>query len=63
MQCTWQLALVPVYFIKHSISCYIYYMYMLNTSVVLNWPCVQLMYNRHAHDGCVPEEVRHEYLD
>ncbi len=27
MQYTWQLALVlmPVYFIKHSISCYIYY--------------------------------------
>ncbi len=28
MQYTWQLALVlvPVYFIKHSVSCYIYYM-------------------------------------
>ncbi len=27
MQYTWQLALVlvPVYFIKHSVSCYIYY--------------------------------------
>ncbi len=27
MQCTWHLALVlvPVYFIKHSVSCYIYY--------------------------------------
>ncbi len=29
MQYTWQLALVlvPVYFIKHSVSCYIYYLY------------------------------------
>ncbi len=28
MQYTWQLALVlvPVYFIKHSVSCYIYYL-------------------------------------
>ncbi len=29
MQYTWQLALVlvPVYFIKHSVSCYIYYIH------------------------------------
>ncbi len=35
MQYTWQLALVlvPVYFIKHSVSCYIYYiLYRLNIS-------------------------------
>ncbi len=41
MQYTWQLALVlvPVYFIKHSVSCYIYYklyelciMYLLKMS-------------------------------
>ncbi len=25
MQYTWQLVLVPVYFIKHSVSCYTYY--------------------------------------
>ncbi len=33
MQYTWQLALVlvPVYFIKHSVSCYIYYLYPLTT--------------------------------
>ncbi len=31
MQYTWQLALVlvPVYFIKHSVSCYIYYIYIV----------------------------------
>ncbi len=39
MQYTWQLALVlvPVYFIKHSVSCYIYYIseagYTLNNPV------------------------------
>ncbi len=32
MQYTWQLALVlvPVYFIKHSVSCYIYYIHVLD---------------------------------
>ncbi len=36
MQYTWQLAvvLVPVYFIKHSVSCYIYYQeYMIEKRV------------------------------
>ncbi len=28
MQYTWQLALVLVYFIKHSVSCYIYYIHV-----------------------------------
>ncbi len=36
MQYTWQLALVlvPVYFIKHSVSCYIYYMYKHSVSFI-----------------------------
>ncbi len=35
------LVLVPVYFIKHSVSCYIYYMYVCqeiqNTLIIIEW--------------------------
>ncbi len=42
MQYTWQLALVlvPVYFIKHSVSCYIYYIHV-------RVPCIYRLYHNY----------------
>ncbi len=47
MQYTWQLALVlvPVYFIKHSVSCYIYYIQTHCLSYVQPTGCTTFVAN------------------
>ncbi len=66
MQYTWQLALVlvPVYFIKHSVSCYIS---ITNLTVIIasreRWDRDSIAIDRGALSDVLPEEVRHEYLD
>ncbi len=66
MQYTWQLALVlvPVYFIKHSVS---WYISITNLTVIIacreRWDRDSIAIDRGALSDVLPEEVRHEYLD
>ncbi len=60
MQYTWQLALVLVYFIKHSVSCYIYYIHaQYIKKVYLQYTCMY-MYNAHTID--LPKETMTLYV-
>ncbi len=56
MQYTWQLALVlvPVYFIKHSVSCYIYYI-----KVIQSLPCFIYGHVASRHKG----HCNYDYYD
>ncbi len=63
MQYTWQLALVlvPVYFIKHSVSCYIYYIHVqclpqnLETTLMTSSTIKFVVYTNHL------SQVNYEY--
>ncbi len=64
MQYTWQFVLVPVYFIKHSVSCYIYYISMRCNVVALlqSWCAVlQLQKGLPSFRRLSAEIVNHSY--
>ncbi len=72
MQYTWQLALVlvPVYFIKHSVSCYIYYIHTTvqvrhkiieGLTEILRMEVSKLVGLKHKHEGELPVYcIKHE---